>query len=146
MKSQFVSVLLLCAGVAAAEVPAIRDNPSGTGHFILRLDKDRDGRVSRDEFDGPSDLFAHLDANKDNYIDRSEAPEYPEISQALLNPMDFITWMDRDGDSRIALAEFFGADAYFNFLDRNRDGYISLEEVPSNPLFCLCNDSDANAP
>ncbi|WP_222705795.1 hypothetical protein [Salidesulfovibrio onnuriiensis] len=42
-----------------------------------RFDKNRDGRVSRAEFDGPSDHFDRLDRNKDGYIDEDEAPTGP---------------------------------------------------------------------
>ncbi len=49
----------------------------GAAHFINRLDRDGDGVVSKSEFDGPKDHFAHLDTNHDGYLSESEAPQGP---------------------------------------------------------------------
>lgn len=51
------------------------ENPQAK--FMLRLDADRDGQVSADEFDGPEDHFAELDKNGDGYITADEAPAGP---------------------------------------------------------------------
>ena len=45
--------------------------------FIQRLDKDGDSKVSKSEFDGPSEHFGHFDKNGDGYIIESEAPTGP---------------------------------------------------------------------
>ena len=45
--------------------------------FVRRLDRDGDGRVSREEFDGPADAFDRLDANRDGYLHDSESPRHP---------------------------------------------------------------------
>ena len=50
--------------------------PGGRG-FVERLDRDGDGRVSKDEFDGPEEHFGHFDRNGDGYIDADEAPTGP---------------------------------------------------------------------
>lgn len=46
-------------------------------HFIERLDKDGDNRVSRREFDGPPHRFNFHDQNRDGYIELNEAPQGP---------------------------------------------------------------------
>lgn len=46
-------------------------------HFVTRLDRDGDGRVSRAEFDGPPDRFDFHDQNRDGYIAAEEAPQGP---------------------------------------------------------------------
>ncbi len=49
----------------------------GRAGFIERLDKDGDGKVSRREFDGPSEHFGDFDKNGDGYITKDEAPTGP---------------------------------------------------------------------
>jgi hypothetical protein len=46
-------------------------------HFVGRLDKDGDGRVSRSEFDGPPDRFDDHDQNGDGYISAQEIGNSP---------------------------------------------------------------------
>lgn len=50
--------------------------PFGAG-FVRRLDRDGDGKVSLQEFDGPKDHFPELDRNGDGYLSDSEAPPPP---------------------------------------------------------------------
>lgn len=45
--------------------------------FVQRLDKNGDGKVSRDEFDGPPQAFDHHDQNRDGYLSQGEAPQGP---------------------------------------------------------------------
>lgn len=45
--------------------------------FIKDFDMNNDGRVSKEEFTGPSQLFERFDMNNDGYIDASEVPEGP---------------------------------------------------------------------
>jgi len=47
------------------------------GNFIRRLDRNRDGKISASEFDGPADHFNVLDRNNDGYLSESEAPQGP---------------------------------------------------------------------
>ncbi len=56
------------------EAPAAR---VVTNRWILRLDRDGDGRVSREEFDGPGEGFDRFDADGDGFIAESEAPSRP---------------------------------------------------------------------
>lgn len=42
--------------------------------FIEAEDKDKDGKVSKDEFGGPDTLFESWDKNTDGFIELSEAP------------------------------------------------------------------------
>lgn len=52
--------------------------PAGGGRdFVERLDRDGDGKVSREEFDGPSEHFGDFDRNGDGYLTEDEAPTGP---------------------------------------------------------------------
>ncbi len=47
------------------------------GGFVGHIDFNGDGKVSREEFDGPPDQFDILDKNHDGYLSESEAPPPP---------------------------------------------------------------------
>lgn len=47
------------------------------GGFVARLDRDGDGKVSCDEFDGPPAHFDLLDRNGDGYLSEEERPAVP---------------------------------------------------------------------
>jgi len=60
--------------------------PAGAGPppFVERLDRNGDGKVSREEFDGPPDAFDRHDADKDGFLIESEAPLGPPPPRPLL--------------------------------------------------------------
>lgn len=47
------------------------------GDFIGQFDRNNDGRVSREEFSGPDQVFKRFDRDNDGYIDADEAPKGP---------------------------------------------------------------------
>lgn len=59
-----------------APTPPGRPGPRGGGipfdQVLARNDKDKDGRLSREEFPGNQQLFERMDTNKDGYISREE--------------------------------------------------------------------------
>ena len=56
---------------------ARRSRPQGQQRpdFVQRLDKNNDGKVSKNEFDGPPRHFNQLDKNGDDYLSSDEAPQ-----------------------------------------------------------------------
>lgn len=48
--------------------------------FIVRFDRNNDGRVSMEEFSGPDQVFKRFDRDNDGYIDEDEAPQGPPPS------------------------------------------------------------------
>ena len=67
------------------EGPDERGGPGGRGRpsFVRRLDRDGDGKVSQQEFDGPAEHFPHLDKNHDGYLADDEAPSPPSGGRSL---------------------------------------------------------------
>jgi Ca2+-binding EF-hand superfamily protein len=95
---------------------------------FLRVDRNRDGFVSRTEFinndidDDRGDRFDDLDLNGNNRI---EADEWHGGRQAF-------QWLDRNNDGVLSRTEVAGSDPgsddQFSSLDMNRDRSISLSE------------------
>lgn len=49
-----------------------QDGPPDAAAFMRRLDRDGDGRVSRQEFDGPAPAFERMDRNRDGFLVEKE--------------------------------------------------------------------------
>jgi len=47
--------------------------PGGAAQWFARMDKDNDGKVTKEEFTGKDQMFDRLDANGDGAIDKDEA-------------------------------------------------------------------------
>ena len=45
----------------------------------------------------------------------------------------FIERLDKNEDGKVSSAEFHGKNAQFNHLDKNGDGYITIDEAPTGP-------------
>lgn len=57
--------------------PTRGPDPRGRGGFVQRLDRDGDGKVSKNEFDGPAHHFRKLDRDGDGFLSEDEAPKGP---------------------------------------------------------------------
>ncbi len=60
-------------------------NARKRGNPMEHLDKDGDGKVSRDEFPGPDNHFQMFDENKDGYLDEGELPKGPPRKRHVEN-------------------------------------------------------------
>ncbi len=58
---------------AARSMAATKPKPRGRPDWFQKMDRNRDGDVSRREFLGPRDQFDRLDRDKDGLIDSDEA-------------------------------------------------------------------------
>ncbi|HET9577894.1 MAG TPA: EF-hand domain-containing protein [Usitatibacter sp.] len=103
----------------------------GHGGFFKKLDKDGDGRISRDEAAAAPRLAQHfdeIDANHDGLLTRDELKAAHQArAQARFSKID------TDGDGRISLAEA-QANAprlaqHFDRVDANHDGFVTPEEL-----------------
>jgi len=55
--------------------PQQRPQGGSGGNFMNQLDRDGDGRVSKNEFPGPDHIFKRLDRDGSGYIEAGEAPK-----------------------------------------------------------------------
>jgi len=84
-------------------------------------DKDKDGKIQLNEWQGSKNLFERIDLDRDAAITREELARY----QKRVEGEDFIASFDLDGDGKVTLAEFGGPPEAFRRADRNGDGVIS---------------------
>jgi Ca2+-binding EF-hand superfamily protein len=94
---------------------------------FLAMDKDGDGRISRDEFTGVKANFGRFDVDQDGFITRAEAAKAAPPPAAA--PFARLQAMDKDGDGKISKSEFSGPAALFGRLDADHDGFITMEEA-----------------
>lgn len=74
-----ITVALIWPAAACARGPAFGRPPaeSSSKNPITAFDADNDGRISREEFPGPSDDFIRFDHNNDGYLEENEFPRQP---------------------------------------------------------------------
>ena len=102
------------------------------------MDKNGDGKVSRDEFPGRPQMFERVDANKDGFLEASEVKALAASTAkappaGAPQPGARIMAMDKDGDGKVSKAEFVGAPAFFDRLDSDKDGSLSKDEAAQGP-------------
>ena len=105
------------------------------------MDKNGDGKLSKDEFAGPPQAFDRLDSDKDGFVTMPEAARIMRQRRrsARAGPMgERLRAMDKNKDGKISKDEFIGPAALFERLDRNSDGFISTDELPGGRLGCQC--------
>ncbi|MCB2114868.1 MAG: EF-hand domain-containing protein [Rhodobacteraceae bacterium] len=99
---------------------------AGTGSDVFqRLDRDRDGVVSRAEFRAfRLAMFDRIDTDADGLVTAGEI----EAARGSL-PADRGIWsQDADGDDRLSPTEYVSRMRGFDRADRNRDGAVSAAE------------------
>jgi Ca2+-binding EF-hand superfamily protein len=90
-----------------------------------RLDVNRDGRVSADEWRYDFESFRRADQNGDNVLSRTEFLN----GDTDLDREDTFDSLDANNDGRVSRSEWHGSVETFRWLDRNRDGVLSRVEV-----------------
>jgi hypothetical protein len=90
-----------------------------------RLDRDRDGRISRQEFAGSDGDFARLDRDRDGVL---TPPDFDFSGSALTpSPGTFVfARIDRNGNGKVTREEL---DAFFRASDREGQGFLSLSDL-----------------
>ena len=120
----------------------MHERHGGPDARLARLDADGDGRLSRAEIgqhDPLAERFAEIDANKDGYLVRAEVRAWHERmrpqreAEREKRAADFFTKADLDHDGRLSKVEASEAMPRmaqgFAWMDDNRDGFLSREEL-----------------
>jgi len=98
--------------------------------LLKRLDKNGDGKISRDEWTRNPKAFDRMDANKDGLVTRDEAEAaFKQRAERREKSEQAFAAMDKDHDGKISRSEWTGKPKAFDRLDLNHDGVISHEEL-----------------
>jgi Ca2+-binding EF-hand superfamily protein len=120
--------------------------PVAPAERVKSMDKDGDGKVSRDEFLGLAAQFDRLDADKDGFVTREEFAKFA-AAYAPAALLDRFQSMDKDGDGKVTAAEFDGPEPLFARLDADKDGSITRDEIgrlaPAAPPAAAAKPKDA---
>jgi Ca2+-binding EF-hand superfamily protein len=96
-----------------------------TPRGFATLDRNRDGRITRDEWYFDREGFLRADNNRDNVLSRSEF-----LGEGIEDDRDDrFDYLDVDNNGRIERDEWHSSADAFAWLDRNRDGVLSRDEV-----------------
>lgn len=95
------------------------------------MDRNDDGRISRDEFPGNDEAFSRLDRDGDGVISGGEVREGLARRHRREHAEQRFQKIDRDGDGRLSRDEFRGSEERFRALDRNNDGFLTPDELKS---------------
>jgi Ca2+-binding EF-hand superfamily protein len=104
-----------------------RDQPTDwTVQEFRRLDGNRDGRISRQEWRYDDDTFRRVDRNNDGIISEREFLGEEGFDQ---NPATRFDALDVNHDGRVSRREWTGSSETFSWLDRDNDGVLTRDEV-----------------
>jgi Ca2+-binding EF-hand superfamily protein len=97
-----------------------------TARGFTALDRNRDGRISRDEWHFDRETFRRADHNGDGAISRSEFLAEDQLDDDRGDSFDNL---DVNRDNRVSRNEWHGTTSQFMSLDTNHDGAITRVEM-----------------
>jgi hypothetical protein len=102
-----------------------------------RLDRNRDGKITREEFAGADPDFARLDCDRDGVLTEADFDFSPHALTPSPGALPF-SRCDRDRDGKITREEF---DLFFQACDSGGQGFLTLSDLheafrtPSRPAW-----------
>jgi hypothetical protein len=93
------------------------------------VDRDRDNRISRNEWTYDHELFTRADRNRDNMLTLAE---FLGSETMDLDYEDRFADLDTNDNNAIEAREWHGTREAFQWLDRNNDGRLSRAETVGN--------------
>jgi len=97
------------------------------------MDRNRDGRITRDEWRGNEQSFRVQDKNGDGILAgrevRANNARRKNGNRNTDTRVDSLGTLDRNRDGVISRGEWSGSRSDFDRLDRNRDGYLTSSEA-----------------
>jgi Ca2+-binding EF-hand superfamily protein len=138
--------LRYCRGAA----PSSAAN-SATGNRFAGLDRNGNGTIERQEWNGNRGSFDVQDWNGDGVLSGEEvrpgARRAARAAEEAFNPAEPATWtelafrrFDRNRDNRLTSTEWFHDATYFRRADRNRDGALVLSEFTTTAATASTED------
>lgn len=101
--------------------------PAGWTDEFDRLDRNDNGYVSQNEWNGNDRVFERVDRNNDNRLTRTEVRRWDEDRQKRV--ADRFRDSDNNRDRRLSPREWWGNDLAFERLDVNGDHFLSWREI-----------------
>jgi hypothetical protein len=104
----------------------------GHGRMIEKLDTDKDGTVSKAEFEAKRSAdFTAADTNKDGSVSPAELKAFHEKKEAerkAEREKRMYDRLDANKDGKVTKDEFEGA-GMFDRMDKNKDGKVTKDEM-----------------
>ncbi len=138
MSSHMMAAAVLIAGSQLVSAQRNDPQPADGGVFtdwtvqgFNRLDRDRDNRITAEEWRFARADFRRADHDGDGVITRAEFLN--EDTGQDVDPDDRFVSLDVNRDNRISRREWKGKQGAFDLLDDNRDGMLTRAELGDMP-------------
>jgi len=150
---KLLSGLLLLMAICLVDLQAQQQRPGGStgrgGSFGRQMDANGDGKISREEFPGPKEMFDQFDKDKNNFLSEEERNAMrqsrgrggfsrgnsgggfrrPNQTESPLQAEQLFLAVDGNKDKSLSAKEW---QSYFGKIltegDSNKDGNLSAEE------------------